>query len=325
VSEQSQSPPNPNIRSGHSDLQVIFFIISLCFICGFLLAVVSFSLQKTQRDAKEFDRSKQMLIAAKILNYNGHFEILEKDGSLILAKFDSSKNLLIPFSKDEMPIIATEEEIKKVAETRIRPLLTNKKGEIFSLPEKSVDLATYLEEHKKTGYGTQPLKLFYAILPNDTESKNITEEQIAKEIQKASTFVFPVSGFGLWGPIYGYLAIASDGDTVIGTTWYEHAETPGLGANITEPWWQKQFFDKVIFQESTGGKTDYETAAMGIIVVKGKVKDVYGSMPKAKSAVDGMSGATITGDGVTQAYRNSLEPYRPLLIKIHEANQNKSQ
>ena len=64
---------------------------------------------------------------------------------------------------------------------------------------------------------------------------------------------------------------------------------------------------------------------MGIIVVKGKVSDVYGTTPKARSAVDGISGATLTGNGVTAAYHNSLTPYRAFLTKINEQSGEKKE
>ncbi len=58
--------------------------------------------------------------------------------------------------------------------------------------------------------------------------------------------------------------------------------------------------------QSPDGKTDYKAAPIGIIVVKGKVSEVLGDTPKSKSAVDGMAGATLTGNGVTDAYRDVL-------------------
>ncbi len=260
-----------------------------------------------------------MMIAGKILNPAGYFEILKEDGTVVPAVFNSEKKILEPVKEGEIPPKATEEQIKAVAALRIRPLLTDNKGNIFTLEEKQVALADYLKEHKQTGYAKQPLKLFYAILPNSEESEKLTAADVAKDISKADLYIFPVSGYGLWAPIYGYLAVAKDGDAVVGTTWYEMAEMPGLGANIAEPKWQKQFYGKLIFREQSEGKTDFQTAPMGIIVVKGRVQDVYGSSPTAKSAVDGISGSTLTGNGVTAAYSDSLTPYRALLIKIHEA------
>lgn len=301
-----------------SDKEIIFFIIIMCFICGFLLAVFAYGLGPAQQAAKEFDQNKQMLISAKILNHKGYFELLQEDGSLSPASFDANKKILVPSDANVPPPLATDEQINQISKLRIRPLLTDDKGELFTLESKNVDLAQYLSENKKAGYAQLPLKLVYAILPNDEGAEKITADEVAKERSKAEMFVIPISGFGLWAPIYGYLALSHNGDMVIGTTWYEMAETPGLGANITEEKWQKQFYGKVVFQESADGKTDYKTAPLGIIVVKGKVQDVYGTSPKSKSAVDGMSGATLTGDGVTAAYANSLSPYREFLMKVQE-------
>lgn len=302
-----------------SDSEIIFFIIIMCFSCGFLLAVVAYGLNKPQQKAKEFDQNKQMLIAAKILNHKGYFELLDEEGNLVPALFDMNKKILVPSEEGTLPTKATDEQIDLLSKIRIRPLLTDDQGTLFTLESKNVDLAQYLTENKKKGYASLPLKLTYAILPNDDSAEKTSAEEITEELGKAQMFVVPISGFGLWAPIYGYLAVGRDGDTVIGTTWYEMAETPGLGANITEEKWQRQFYGKVVFQESADGTTDYKTAPLGIIVVKGKVQDVYGSNPKSKSAVDGMSGATLTGDGVTAAYANSLTPYRGFLVKLHES------
>lgn len=305
----------PNRKAPHTDSQILFFIVALCFICALILGVVAFGLEKPQQNAKEFDQSKQMLIAAKILNHSGFFQILQENGELELARFDSQQKILIA---DPIPPKATADQIKQISDLRLRPLLTDKEGKIFTLEEKQITLADYLSENKKSGYATLPYKLFYVLLQNKEDVEKITAADVAKDFSSVYVYVIPVSGFGLWAPIYGFIAIGPDGDQVVGTTWYEHGETPGLGANITEPWWQKQFFGKLVFQESAGGTTDFKTADMGIIVVKGTVKDVFGNSPKSKSAVDGMSGATLTGDGVTAAYRNSLSPYRNFLIKVQQ-------
>ncbi|NGX61130.1 MAG: Na(+)-translocating NADH-quinone reductase subunit C [Chlamydiae bacterium] len=304
-------------RAPHSDLQVLLFIVALCFTCALLLAGVAYTLRVPQKLAKEFDQSKQMLIAAKILSPSGYFEILEEDGAMIPAQFEEATKLLVSVDEEDPPL-ATEDQIQALSDARIRPLLTNKEGNVFTLEEKDLDLTEYLEKNQKTGYANLPLKLFYVMLPNKQEAFTKTAKEAADSLDAIYSVVIPVSGFGLWAPIYGFLAVEPNGDTVIGTTWYEQAETPGLGANISEPNWQKQFYGKLIFQESPGGEVDFQTAEMGIIVVKGKVQDVYGSSPKGRSAVDGMSGATLTGDGVTDAYRNSLTPYREFLIKLEE-------
>lgn len=132
--------------------------------------------------------------------------------------------------------------------------------------------------------------------------------------------IIPISGFGLWGPIFGFLSIENNGNTVLGSTWYQQAETPGLGANITLPQWQKQFYGKKIFAISNDGTQNFEQGQLGIDVIKGSVKSILGSSPKSENSVDGISGATLTCNGVTAAFSSSLEPYRQLFIKIHKLN-----
>ncbi len=314
----SESPHTP-LEKKISDSQTLIFIVFLCVVCGLLLSIVAYSLQNAQEAAKSFDRSKQMLIAAKILTPRGTFQ-MEKEGAYVDGRFDPATELLVPA---KMTQAASEDEILAISKTRIRPLLTDRKGTVYTFEEQQISLEEYLSENKKAGYAALPLKLFYAILPNDQKSLNLSNEQIAKDLSSIEKIVFPVSGFGLWAPIYGYLVVGPDGKQVIGTTWYEHGETPGLGANIAEAWWQEQFFGKVIFQESSSGKTDFETAYLGITVVKGSVQNVLGNSPKAHSAVDGISGATLTGDGVSQAYHNTLTPYRSFLINFNQAHQTK--
>ena len=110
---------------------------------------------------------------------------------------------------------------------------------------------------------------------------------------------------------------------MIGISWYDQKETPGLGANIAEADWQSQFPGKQVFQAGPDGKVEAETALLGILVVKGKVQEVLGNAPKALSAVDGMSGATLTGNGVTQAYKTVLQAYRPFLLKLYREGKAK--
>ncbi len=107
-------------------------------------------------------------------------------------------------------------------------------------------------------------------------------------------YILPMRGAGLWGPIWGYLALKSDGNTVAGATFGHKGETPGLGAEIALDGFQGQFPGKKIMDGST---------FMSISVIKpGKnVNPVY--------EVDGVSGGTITSVGVDNMIRNCLQPY----------------
>lgn len=314
VSEQPPDQVNTSDsspESGMSNSKTIIFMVILSFACALILSVLASMLAKPKEIAKELDRSKQMMIAAKILNHEGNFLLRTSEGKYVPAKY-TSEGKLVPGSHED---VATQKQLLEVFKARLQPLLVNKDGDLKTFKEAGIAEDEYVNAYKKTGYYKQPLMLIYKILPH-----KIHEGSSEKEVNKkhGEGYVIPVNGFGLWDAIYGYLAIKPDGNSVIGITWYDQKETPGLGANIAEAYWQNLFPDKKIFQESAGGHTDFKSAPLGIVVVKGKVSEVLGDVPKAKSAVDGMAGATLTGNGVTDAYKDVLAPYRPFLIKLHK-------
>ena len=104
---------------------------------------------------------------------------------------------------------------------------------------------------------------------------------------KINTLILPVRGYGLWGILYGYLAIKSDFNTVAGLEFYEHKETPGLGAEIDNPKWKALWKGKKIYQEN---------GEVSLKVIKG---NVLASSDNINYEVDGLSGATLTCNGVT--------------------------
>lgn len=305
VNAPDSSPP-----LGMSNSRTIMFMVILSFVCALILSVLASVLAKPKEIAKELDRSKQMMIAAKILNHEGNFLLRTSEGKYVPAKL-TSDGKLVPGSHED---VATQKQLLEVFKARLRPLLVNKEGHLQTFEEAGMTEDEYVNAYKKTGYYKQSLMLIYKIIPHQTDEVSL-EKKANKE--HAEGYVIPVNGFGLWDAIYGYLAIKPDGNSVIGITWYDQKETPGLGANISEAYWQNLFPGKQIFQESAGGQTDFKTAPLGVVVVKGKVSEVLGDAPKAKSAVDGMAGATLTGNGVTDAYKDVLAPYRPFLIKLH--------
>ena len=108
--------------------------------------------------------------------------------------------------------------------------------------------------------------------------------------------IVPISGKGLWSTLYGYFAIDIDMETVKGITFYKHGETPGLGAEVEKPWFQKNFKGKKIFNE--------DDELVSIKVYKSSSgDDIHG--------VDGISGATVTSDGVTNFLKSTLSNYKP--------------
>jgi Na+-transporting NADH:ubiquinone oxidoreductase subunit C len=116
---------------------------------------------------------------------------------------------------------------------------------------------------------------------------------------RITRFAIPVSGSGLWGPIYGYLALNQGLDTIVGVSFYRHQETPGLGGEI-----EKEAFTKPF----TGQKVFEREAMRPVEVVKGRVADRYPSGAPGV-AVDGISGATLTGRGISRFMTENLQSY----------------
>ena len=113
-------------------------------------------------------------------------------------------------------------------------------------------------------------------------------------------YIIPISGKGLWSTLYGYFSLSKDLESVLGITFYKHGETPGLGGEIEKKWFQEQFKDKKIFDE--------KKSLVSITVVKGKA-----SGKNINYQVDGISGATITGNGVTNFLKADLLRYLPFI------------
>lgn len=116
------------------------------------------------------------------------------------------------------------------------------------------------------------------------------------EVEGEKYYIIPLRGSGLWNAIFGYIALEGDVNTIKGVVFDHLGETPGLGAEITQVWFQKRFEDEQIFDKNGN--------LIGISVVKG-----YSSSSKEDNKVDAISGATITGDGVTEMIKERLEHY----------------
>ena len=108
-------------------------------------------------------------------------------------------------------------------------------------------------------------------------------------------YVIPMSGKGLWGQIWGYLAIDEDFNTIYGAVFDHAKETPGLGAEINEEWFQKEFQGKRIF--------DANGNFVSVKVVKG------GADPSDPHGVDAISGGTITSKGLETMIKENLQAY----------------
>ncbi len=121
--------------------------------------------------------------------------------------------------------------------------------------------------------------------------------------------ILPVHGKGLWSTMYGFISLANDFSTVNGFAFYEHGETPGLGGEIDNPNWKKQWPGKKVYDDA--GVTRIE-------VLKGNVDR------ESKDAVyqaDGLAGATLTARGVGNLLKYWMgdNGYKPFISKLKTA------
>ena len=155
-------------------------------------------------------------------------------------------------------------------------------GKIVDINPNSYELSKELREEGK-----------YKFLSAENDIASIKKREKYSKVyieykdDKINTLILPVRGYGLWGILYGYLAIKSDFNTVAGLEFYEHKETPGLGAEIDNPKWKALWKGKKIYQEN---------GEVSLKVIKG---NVLASSDNINYEVDGLSGATLTCNGVT--------------------------
>jgi len=110
---------------------------------------------------------------------------------------------------------------------------------------------------------------------------------LVKDGEAIEQIILPIHGYGLWSTLYGFIALEPDLNTVVGLKYYEHSETAGLGAEVDNPAWYSQWKGRRVFDAS---------GALALHVAKGKSRAVGNA---AQHEVDGLAGATLTGNGVT--------------------------
>ncbi|MBT8136157.1 MAG: Na(+)-translocating NADH-quinone reductase subunit C [Gammaproteobacteria bacterium] len=123
--------------------------------------------------------------------------------------------------------------------------------------------------------------------------------------------VLPIHGYGLWSTMYGFVAVTPDAQRILAIKFYEHAETPGLGDQIDNPKWLASWTDTLIYDDS---------GAIAVEVIKGAVRP---NDSRADYRIDGLSGATLTGNGVSNTVRYWLgqHGYGPYLQRLKSGNE----
>lgn len=174
----------------------------------------------------------------------------------------------------------TNEEIETAYNELIEEMLVDNQGNSLDGNAFQVDLKA---ENKKDAADRQ-LPVFVFKSPENGEK----------------LYVVPMRGNGLWGAVWGYISVESDFQTVYGVKFDHESETPGLGAEITKDWFQAQFPSKKVFDENN---------EVVLTILKGKGNEL------TETTVDGISGATITGNGVNDMLKADLSEYRAFFNK----------
>ncbi len=129
----------------------------------------------------------------------------------------------------------------------------------------------------------------------DVETKEIGEKfpiYLAKTAEGEDAYVLPLKGRGLWGGLWGYVAVTLDFEKVLGAYFDHESETAGLGALIKEEKFQSQFIDRPVMADGKVALT---------VVKKGS--------SEAETQIDGVTGATLTSKGVGEMVLTGIQQY----------------
>ena len=248
----------------HSTGYVVGFATAVCLVCAVIVSGAAVGLKDRQNANKLLDRQQKVLTVAGLI----------EDGADL-----------------------TREEVTSLyassIQARVIDLATGEPNETVD-PTKFDQLAASRDPEQSTKAPENLAKIMR--LPNQALVFDVVRDGERKAL------ILPIEGYGLWGTLYGYLALAPDARTIVGITFYQHKETPGLGGEVDNPRWKSLWPGRMAFNER---------GVPSIAVKKGPA----GPVAEDPYNVDGLSGATLTSRGVTNLLRFWLgdEGFGPFL------------
>ncbi len=256
----------------------------MVIIVAVLLSFVSMQLKPRQEKNEEVEQMKNILAAVNIQSTAQNAEVLFSKYIIdsyvinILGKKQKNKESFGVDLKKETTKINTINSLKsKLTEPKKSPFKKFMEGFIKS---KKIDTRAINNE-----------------ISNIREEINLPVYICKKDTQKY--YVFALRGKGLWGPIWGYISLKNDFNTVYGAYFDHKAETPGLGAEIKTQAFQDQFKEKMLF--------DTKGNFVSIKVMKGETSEGN------PHGVDAISGGTITSKGVEKMLFDWLSAYNTFI------------
>ncbi len=259
--------------SADSTKRTIVVALCVCLVCSILVSTAAVGLKGIQNENKRLDKIKNILIAGDLL----------ADGTTVQETYEKQiKGKFIELSNGNVLEEETLQNGVTIETFDVKAMA--KDGEYGVAVPAEKDIASVRRVPK---YMT-----VYEVVNNGQVEK----------------YILPVSGFGLWSTLYGFIAINKDLQTVEGLTFYEHGETPGLGGEVDNPRW------KAIWK----GKHALDGQGNVVLtVIKGAVDP---NNPQAKHQIDGLSGSTLTTRGLDNMVKFWLgqDGYGPFFNKLRQ-------
>jgi Na+-transporting NADH:ubiquinone oxidoreductase subunit C len=252
----------------NSNLYVGGFAITVCVVMAAGLAATFNTLKEPIDNNARFDRQKNVMIATGLYDpAQGE----RKQAELEAVFREKVEARVIEFFETDV-----ETTVKVAGEHVTKTERQVTRAEVVDIPAADVDRLMRQQRQKPR------------------EERRILSELYVADVGGKKVYCVPISGYGLWSTLYGYLALESDLNTVVGITFYQHGETPGLGGEVVADWWTSDWPGKTILDE--------QGELVGIRVLKGRGNQTE----PGGHTVDGISGATITSDGVTEFVKHDL-------------------
>jgi Na+-transporting NADH:ubiquinone oxidoreductase subunit C len=258
---------------------ILGFCVAVCLVCAVVVSSSAVGLKERQEINKLLDRQKKVLSVAGI-------------------EFGDS---------------ASAQDIQSLFTKRIKPVIVDlKSGKVNNEATQNADSFDQKKVQKDLAQSIDAPKNRAGVrrIPNQAMVYQVSKNEMGADGTgfELTQYIFPIEGKGLWSTLYGFLAVAPDGNTVKGITFYEHGETPGLGGEVDNPSWKSKWPGRMVFGPA-GSSVDTWSSAK--IKVK---KGIAGSPAEDPYQVDGLSGATITANGVTHLVQfwmgdNGFGPY----------------
>ena len=259
----------------NNNMTTISVALTLCLVCSVLVSAVAVGLKPAQIENARLDRNKNILIAA------GMYDDQKDTAADVAERFKDFEVEIVDLNAGNY---LNDDQLKAVG-------IADRNTYDASQASKNKALSDDLGSNDPASIGRKP-KYAKVYVKNDAAGK-------------PEMVVLPIQGYGLWGTIYGFLTLESDMNTIKGISFYEHKETPGLGARIEEPKWRALW---------TGIHSYDDNGEVATGVTKaGNPKDNW---------VDGISGATLTSRGVSNMIQFWLgeQGYKPYLDQMRKEN-----